>query len=119
MKKRILIFDDDKDILQLSKAIFTKDGYEVETREDCNYMFQVVSFYKPDLIIVDHQMPGITGAEAIEQLKAHDSFKHIPVIYFSSVNDIAEKAKQIHADAYLQKPAGTTSLLNTVHRLVG
>ncbi len=119
MKKRILIFDDDKDILQLSKAIFTHQGYDVETQEDCNYMLQVISFYKPDLIIVDHQMPGITGDKAIEQLKAHDKYKHIPVIYFSSVNDIAEKAREIHADGYLQKPAGTLSLLNAVHRLVG
>lgn len=114
-----MIFDDDKDILQLSTAIFNKNGYDVETWEHCNQMIETVERYQPDVIIFDHQMPGINGADAIRQLKSNNIYKNIPVIYFSSVNEIAEMARQIKANAYLQKPADTGSLLSVVNKLIG
>jgi len=119
VKKRILIFDDDKDILQLSKAIFNKNGYDVETWEHCNQMLQTVERYQPDMIIFDHQMPGMNGSDAIRQLKSNETYKNIPVVYFSSVNKIAGIARQIKANAYLQKPADTDSLLDVVNKLIG
>jgi CheY-like chemotaxis protein len=118
MKKRILIFDDDKDILQLSTTIFNKNGYEVATEEDCNLMLEAVCNYNPDIIICDHQMPGLNGADAIRQLKSNDLYKNIPIVYFSSVNDIAVEAERIHADAWLQKPASIDALLTVVRSLV-
>jgi CheY-like chemotaxis protein len=66
---------------------------------------------------MDHNMPGITGAEAIKELKAHDAYKSIPIVLVSANNDIAELARDAGADAYFLKSKGYDQLVDMIATL--
>ncbi|WP_175621920.1 response regulator [Chryseobacterium schmidteae] len=103
-KKKILIFDDDKTILEVITIIFEENGYQVEISETSHDIIEKVSQFKPDVILMDNWIPRIGGVEATQLLKSHDEFKSIPVIYVTANNDIVALAKEAQADDYVAKP---------------
>lgn len=104
MKKTILIFDDDVNILELCSIILTEYGYRVETSETSHDILDKVSETHPDAILMDNWIPDIGGIEATRLLKNHPEYKNIPVVYFSANNDIKSLAQKAGADAHLAKP---------------
>jgi len=112
LKKKVLIFDDDIDILELCALILEECGYEVETSETSHDIIEKVEQIKPDAILMDNWIPDIGGIEATRLLKNHPDFKHIPVIYFSANNDIKSLAEMAGADAHLAKPFDLDDLEN-------
>lgn len=101
---KILIFDDDKSILEVITIIFESNGYKVEISETSHDIIQKVTDYQPDVILMDNWIPNIGGVEATQLLKSHEAFKHIPVIYVTANNDIEELAKLAQADDFVAKP---------------
>ncbi len=104
MPKRILICDDDSDILSICQFILEEIGLEVYTRTTCNNIISVVDEIKPDVILMDNWIPDTGGIIATRMIKQHPDFKKIPVIYFSANTDIKILAHDAGADAYLAKP---------------
>ncbi|MBC7746232.1 MAG: response regulator [Flavobacterium sp.] len=104
MSKRILICDDDSDILAICQFILEEIGLEVHTRNNCNNIISVVSEVKPDVILMDNWIPDTGGIIATRMIKQHPQFKNIPVIYFSANTDIKLLAHEAGADSYLAKP---------------
>ena len=104
MSKRILIFDDDVDILSICTYILEEQGWEVHTSPHCNNIDTTVRGILPDVILMDNWIPDTGGVIATQTLKSQDDLKEIPVIYFSANNDIQSLAKQAGADTYLEKP---------------
>lgn len=104
MSKRILICDDDTDILSICEYILAELGWEVYTRTDCNDLLNTVVELKPDIILMDNWIPDCGGIVATQSLKNHPDLKHIPIIYFSANNDIKTLAQQAGADTFLSKP---------------
>ena len=103
-KKKILIFDDDKTILEVITIIFEENGYQVEISETSHDIIEKVSSFKPDVILMDNWIPRIGGVEATKLLKSNEEFKSIPVIYVTANNDIVALAKEAQADDYVAKP---------------
>lgn len=118
MKKKVLIFDDDVNILELCSIILTECGYEVATSETSHDIIDKVTETRPDAILMDNWIPDIGGIEATRILKKHPEFNHIPVIYFSANNDIKSLAEKAGADAYLAKPFDLDELENLVKSVV-
>ena len=104
MPKRVLICDDDIDILAICQYILEESGLEVHTRSDCNNIIEVLSEVQPDIILMDNWIPDTGGIIATQTIKQHPVFKHIPVIYFSANTDIRILAHEAGADSYLAKP---------------
>lgn len=104
MKKRILICDDDTDILFICSYIFEKQGIEVVTRTHCNNIVETVKDVKPDVILMDNWIPDSGGIVASRSIKDDIELNHIPIVYFSANNDIQALATEAGADAYLAKP---------------
>jgi len=100
---KILIVDDDILTVHIQKKILMSRGYEVFTSNTAVNIFGIVAKYEPDLIIMDHNLPLVSGAEATKQLKANAQTAAIPVIYFSSALDIELLAKLAGSDAYVSK----------------
>lgn len=119
MKKTILIFDDDVNILELCSIILTECGYHVETSETSHDIIEKVSAVRPDAILMDNWIPEIGGIEATKLLKRNPEFKNIPVIYFSANNDIQMLAKEAGADAHIAKPFDLEELENLMKSYVG
>src|SRR5689334_1692790 len=109
---RVLIFDDDTDILELCSVLLKKNGYEVHTRTNCVNAPLVVSDVQPDIILMDNWMPELTGSQAIAMLKKIPHLQEIPVIFFSAVNQAEQVAKESGAEYFLQKPFDIGSFYN-------
>lgn len=118
MAKRILIFDDDIDILSICTYILEEQGWEVHTSPHCNNIESTVRGIKPDVILMDNWIPDTGGVVATQLLKGQDDLKNIPVIYFSANNDIQSLAKQAGADNFLEKPFDLNELEEVINKMV-
>ena len=118
MTKKILIFDDNHDILDLCTLILEDAGYEIKTSLTSNDIVTQVSAYMPDLIFMDNWLPDVGGIEATRELKLNPDLKHIPVIYFSANSDVKNLAEQAGADSYLPKPFDIVALEAIVEKFV-
>lgn len=103
-RQRILIIDDDPDMLGLCKHLLQAKGFDVMTHLGCDDLFGIVEKFSPHLVFMDHNMPHLCGAEAIRLLKTENRFRHIPVILFSAETNIQQLAKEAGADGWLKKP---------------
>jgi len=102
--KRVLIYDDDEDILFLSGMILGAYDYSVEVRSRCEDIIHDIELTKPDIILMDLAIPMIGGEKGISLVRDSPSVKNIPVILFSANADIEEICKNTGADGYLKKP---------------
>ncbi|MNY38888.1 Alkaline phosphatase synthesis transcriptional regulatory protein PhoP [compost metagenome] len=102
--KKVFVFDDNTDILDLCTIILEDAGYDIRTSSTSNNIVDQVMAYMPDIIFMDNWLPDIGGMDATKALKADPLLKDIPVIYFSANNDVKSLADQAGADGYLSKP---------------
>ncbi|MCP9749724.1 response regulator [Ferruginibacter sp. HRS2-29] len=104
MAYKILIYDDDKDILEVTAAILKMRGFEVSCRDNCREITQDVEQQQPDVILMDNWLPDIGGVKAVQFLKSTEEFKNIPVVFFSANSHVEELAREAGADYMLKKP---------------
>ncbi len=104
--QRVLIYDDDLEILFLCKEILPASQYHVETLSHCEDVISDVERIKPDIIFMDLWIPTIGGEKAVMLLKENTATKNIPVILFSANGEIKQISHRIKADGYLEKPFG-------------
>ncbi|NBX04031.1 MAG: response regulator [Alphaproteobacteria bacterium] len=121
MRKRILIVEDNDLNLKLFRDLLTAHGYEtVETREGLEAL-PMTRAEMPDLILMDIQLPEISGLDVTRQLKADDKLRHIPVIAVTAfaMKDDEEKILAAGCQAYISKPISIVPFLNTVRKFLG
>ena len=116
--KKIIIFDDDEDILSICNYILEEQGWEVHTYTNCNNIVDRVSQLKPDVILMDNWIPDEGGIIATQTLKKDASLQNIPVIYFSANSDIQLLADHAGADGYLAKPFDLDELDRVINSVV-
>lgn len=114
MNKKVYIFDDNTDILELCTLILADEGYEIRTSSTAEAIIDQVIDYMPDLIFMDNWLPDMGGIEATQALKRCPELKHIPVIYFSANNDIRVLSERAGADSFLAKPFDIMELVDLV-----
>ena len=102
--KKVFVFDDNADILDLCTIILEDAGYDIRTSATSNNIIDQVLSFTPDIIFMDNWLPDVGGIDATKELKAHKILKNIPVIYFSANNDVKSLAAEAGADGYLSKP---------------
>ncbi|PJJ83337.1 response regulator transcription factor [Mucilaginibacter auburnensis] len=119
MAKRILVIDDNEDILELVRMIFQEEGYDViisNTSETAEHIL----FLGLDLIVLDVRLenPYKTGADICREFKTQHPEVKTPVILLSAEPDLHLVASSCGADGYLSKPFDVDALLNYVAALV-
>ena len=117
-KQTILIFDDDRELLDLCTVILEKKGFTVHTSENCNGLFEKINQFKPDVILMDNWIPDIGGVESTILLKSNPQTKSIPVVFFSANNDVPALAAKAGADTYITKPFNISDLEDTIMEMV-
>jgi DNA-binding response OmpR family regulator len=116
--KKILIADDEPNLLLLSSMIFKDAGYEVITAINGEEAIDKFKSEAPDLVITDLMMPKKNGHEVIEAIRKDSKFSKTPVILCSAVSDQMQKG-QYSADDFLSKPFSVDDLKNKVKKLLG
>jgi DNA-binding response OmpR family regulator len=113
MKKRILVIENDLNILELINIVLEDAGYKTLTFQNQNNLFRHVVDFQPDAVILDIIKPTPEGTELCEQIKAAETTSHIPVIVLSTHPRI-EKVKEICADEVVHKPFNIDGLLEVL-----
>jgi CheY-like chemotaxis protein len=116
VRAKILVMDDDEVIRELLKLHLADAGYEVLVAEDGVRGGLVLQKERPDLVLVDIDMPYFNGLELLKSMKTDPSVERIPVIFITSNVDAEEQARRFGAVAYFAKPLRMESLLAAVAR---
>ena len=113
MSKKILIVDDEPDLLKPSLFRLKKQGYETVSASDGEEALKIARDQKPDLILLDIKLPVLNGYEVCERLKADETMRAIPVIFLTADASVGveEGAKKARAAGYLLKPFDINQLL--------
>jgi DNA-binding response OmpR family regulator len=118
--KKILIVDDEPNIVMSLEFAFQKLGYKVFIARDGSEALTLINENIPDLIILDIMMPQVDGYETIKQVKANPAFAKAKIIFLSAKSkpDDIEKGLSLGADAYFTKPFSVKSLTTAVNNLI-
>jgi len=121
MKKRILIVEDNDLNLKLFRDLLNAHGYEtIETKEGLEAI-KLTKSERPDLILMDIQLPEISGLDVTRRLKADETIRAIPIIAVTAfaMKDNEEKILAAGCEAYISKPISIVPFMNTVRRFLG
>jgi two-component system alkaline phosphatase synthesis response regulator PhoP len=117
--RKVLIADDEPDILEILKYILVNEGYDVTTAKDGDDALEKARLTQPDLVILDVMMPKKTGVEVCQLLRAQAAFKETLIIFLTAVSDEGTQIKGLEtgADDYLNKPISPKVFLSRVNAL--
>jgi len=118
MAKRILILDDNQDILEIVHETLTYEEFDVRSTSRSDAVIPLVEKFSPDLVILDYRVAGLNGGELCRQIKAHPDFGNTPVIIFSAYINHNEDLVAYGCDAIINKPFDLTELVEKVNSLI-
>ena len=116
MKKRILIVDDEPNIVVPLEFLMQQNNYDVQTAETGEKALDLISNWKPDLILLDIMLPGMDGYEVCQKIRQEKELNHIRIVFLSAMArsiDIA-KGMGLAADDYITKPFAIDYVVNKI-----
>jgi two-component system, cell cycle response regulator DivK len=121
MTKRILVIEDQEDLRGVLRDLLTGSGYAVAEAADGQAGVEITRSERPDLVLMDIQLPVMDGYEATRQIKADPNVKATPVIAVSSfaMKGDEEKARASGCDHYVTKPYSPVQLLRIIRGFLG
>ena len=118
MSKRILILDDNQDILEIVHETLEYEQFDVKSTGDGSEVMPMMEEFTPDLVILDYRVAGINGGELCRQIKAHPKFSDTPVIIFSAYINHQADLFAYGCDAIINKPFDLTELVEKVNSFI-
>ncbi len=124
MAKKILVVDDEPDVIDYFTALLEENGYETQSASNGAEAIEAIRTFKPDLVSLDITMPEQSGVKTYRQIKEGDEFKGIPVLIVTGIasdfKQFISTRKQVPPpDGYLEKPVKPETLAAEVKRLIG
>lgn len=119
MKKKIFVIDDEIEIVELTKMILEKEGYLVMGTSSGVQIFEQLKDYRPDLVLLDINMPDMDGWEVLRSIKMDPYFSSVPVVLFTIRSELRDKihGMQWGAYDYITKPFSYDELVSRVQRI--
>jgi DNA-binding response OmpR family regulator len=114
--KKILIVDDDNDILEITSRILKFEGFQVKTHSTGLHVPEIVQQYQPDLILLDIRLPGKLGTEVCKEVKSYN--RYLPVLFFSAHAKEGDILDECGADGFIKKPYDMKLLVSTINQHV-
>ncbi len=120
-RKRILVIDDEPDLVDMVKSFLQKKGYSIITAYDGKEALQMIRTEKPDLIVLDLMLPKMDGYRICRMVKFDEKLKHIPIVIISVRASDADKkmGREVGADDYITKPFDFKVLHSSIKGLIG
>jgi CheY-like chemotaxis protein len=118
MRNKIIIYDDDVDILEVCSTILRMKGLDVLCKNNCREVIKDIEEYNPDVILMDNWLPDIGGVKSVQLIKKTPQLKNIPVIFFSANSHVEQLAKEAGADYMLQKPFELSDLEQIINKAI-
>jgi two-component system, OmpR family, response regulator VicR len=118
--KKIVVIEDDPEMIELVKLILTKDGFQVFGAGNGREGLGLIEEELPSCVLLDLMMPDMDGWEVYQSMKADDNMKHIPVIIITAKSQSIDKVLGLHiakVDDYITKPFTPTELTKSVNKV--
>jgi DNA-binding response OmpR family regulator len=110
--KKIMVVDDEKDLLAVVKGYLKRAGYDVAVTTSCDEGLKILRSFKPDLIYLDVNVGTEDSREMCKHIKSLAEHKHIPIVLISTNDDALKTYRDYQADAIMRKPLQPSQLLN-------
>jgi DNA-binding response OmpR family regulator len=114
MPQKILIVDDDHDILSVLKDLLEHEGYEVVTLDYTDSIINNITKYNPDLVMLDFLLAGVNGGELCHEIKINNKTSWLPVIMLSAFPRVLDSLGNYGSDAFIAKPFDIEVVLKKV-----
>lgn len=116
----VLVVEDEGDVAEVLSHSLRREGYRVLTASEAAEGLAVVLSERPDIVLLDVMMPGITGWEMLERMRQDDATRRIPVIMVTVLEEprFVEKAAEYDAAGYIQKPFRPEEVLRTIRSVL-
>lgn len=117
--RKVLIADDEPDILEILKYNLVQEGYQVATAKDGEEAIDKAKMFQPDLIVLDIMMPKKNGVEVCEILRLLPAFKNTLILFLTALSDESTQIRGLEtgADDYISKPISPKVFLSKIHSL--
>ena len=118
--KRVLIVDDERNIVTALEFLLQRNGYEVRVAATGEEALAQLDAFKPDLVLLDVMMPKVSGYEVCQRVRSRPEWRDIKVVMLSAKGREVEVSKgmSLGADLYVTKPFSNTELVATIGRLL-
>ena len=116
--KKILLVDDDLDLLFVMEKMLLSNGYYATATDDGNKVLDLMKLSMPDLIILDINLGERDGREICESIKADPAFRHIPIILYSAEQGVEKEIEDCEAAAFIKKPFTKHLLLEKLRQVI-
>lgn len=117
MPKRVLILDDDKDVLDVMQEALTYEGFEVYTITATDNIFSVLEEYHPDVLLIDYLLNGINGGEICSLIKKNELTCELPVVILSAYPRVIDSLGYYHCNKFIPKPFDLNELVEEINLL--
>ena len=115
--KRVLIVDNDPDVLDIMQEALTYEGLHVTCVDEANNIFQLIEIHRPDLLMIDYLLNGINGGEICHQLKENPETQHLPVIIMSAYPRVMLSLGTYNSDDFIAKPFDLNDMVSRIKKL--
>ncbi|MEO1239880.1 MAG: response regulator [Pseudomonadota bacterium] len=121
MAKRVLIIEDEPNIIEAVRFILSRDGWAVDTHSDGATALEAVERRRPDLIILDVMLPNRSGYDILTDLRSAPATQSIPVLMLTARGQSRDRdlALRVGADRFMTKPFSNAEVLDAVRHLTG
>ena len=119
--KRIVVIEDDPEMISLVKLILGKEGYDVSSADNGRDGLTLIEELVPHAVVLDLMMPDMDGWEVYQAMKANDSIKNVPVIILTAKSQSIDKVLGLHiakVDDYITKPFSPGELLGSIRKAI-
>ncbi|MBM7068332.1 response regulator transcription factor [Actibacterium sp. 188UL27-1] len=121
MGKRVLLVEDEPNIIEAIRFILQRDGWHVSSHSDGATAFDILSATPPDVVILDAMLPGRSGFDILREVRDTDETRNVPVLMLTAKGQVKDRelAEHYGASAFMTKPFANADILATVRALAG
>lgn len=120
MGKHVLLVEDEPNIIEAVSFLLSRDGWRVDTHVDGATAVARVHDLSPDLVVLDHMLPGKSGMDILTELRSDDAFRDLPILMLTARGQMRDRAlaEEAGVSRFMTKPFSNTEVLNAVRDLM-
>lgn len=119
MAKRILLIEDEPNIIEAIRFILSRDGWAVDTHSDGNTAIEAIKTRSPEIIILDVMLPNRSGYDILQELRATEGISDTPVLMLTARGQVKDRemAEKLGANRFMTKPFSNSEVLEEIRGL--
>ena len=120
MGKHVLLVEDEANIIEAIRFLLSREGWHVDTHSDGASATEAIRAMRPDLVVLDHMLPGKSGLDILAELRADPDFQKLPVLMLTARGQARdrEQAEKAGVSRFMTKPFSNTEVITAVRDLV-